>query len=86
MTAYQSIGVDEDEESANLRGSEQNYKRNQICIISLLFIALLIASPLLAFFGQNDGDGKEKALTAKIQHRHINVPMPAGVNLGSWVR
>lgn len=87
MTAYQSITVGEDEESAqNLSGSKQKDKSFQICMISFLTIGLLllIASPFIAF-PQKLHD-EEKALISKIQRRHINVPMPAGVNLGSWVR
>ncbi len=85
MTAYQSISVGEDEESAqNQRDSKQNNKRDNIKIMSLVVVLLIMLSPLLALPLQSDS--KEKALTTKIHHRHINVPMPAGVNLGSWVR
>ncbi len=83
MTAYQSISVDTDEESAQNQ-SVSNSKSFQICMVSFLAITLLIASPLFAL--PQKINGEEKALITKIQRRHINVPMPAGVNLGSWVR
>ncbi len=81
MTAYQSISVDEEEPRSSKRNSG-GYVRH---IVGFLILALITASFALSRW--NDNDGKEKSSAEKkYLSSSTNVPVPAGVNLGSWVR
>jgi len=81
MTAYQSISVDE-ESARNPRGPKRNDNRVRLMAIGFLVLALITTS-FRALSRQNDDE--EEAAGKYSNSRHINVPMPAGVNLGSWV-
>lgn len=98
MTAYQSISV-ADEESAQ-HPSASSPKRNDHCVRLMVVIGIvvlaLITTSLRALSGQNNDD-KDKGTAVdqysstttssiKVHSRRTNVPMPTGVNLGSWVR
>lgn len=85
MTAYQSIGVDE-ESAQNPRGPKRNNDCIRYIVICFLTLALITTS-FHALTRRNDG--KEKSADTKYystKASSTNVPMPTGVNLGSWVR
>lgn len=58
------------------------------------FVVLALASSSLRAFSRKKGnkdvadpdDDSFPSTAAKLHSRHMNVPMPSGVNLGSWVR
>ena len=82
MTAYQSISVDEEEPGSSKRNSGGYVRRH---IVGFLILSLITAS--FALSRRNDNDGKEKSSAdKKYLSSSTNVPVPAGVNLGSWVR
>ena len=84
MTAYQSISVDE-ESARNPRGPKRNDNRVRLMVIGFLVLALITTS-FRALSRQNDDEEKAAGkYSSTTNSRHINVPMPAGVNLGSWV-
>ena len=80
MAAYQSIGVDE--ESTELpRGSKRRYSHFIVASITLVLIATL-----LVFSHHNDSKKNAAEEKHSVVGHHISVPLPTGVNLGSWVR
>ena len=84
MAAYQSISVDE--ESAQYPRGPKRSNNHRYIVISFLTLALITTS-FYALSRRNDGKAKsadEKYYSTKASS--TNVPMPTGVNLGSWVR
>ncbi|KAK1736411.1 asparaginase [Skeletonema marinoi] len=81
---YQSISVDE-ESARNPRGPKRNDNRVRLMVIGFLVLALITTS-FRALSRQNDDEEKAAGkYSSTTNSRHINVPMPAGVNLGSWL-
>lgn len=101
MASYHSISVDDEETAQDLRASNSRRRNDhRIYFIVIAFAILALVSTSLRAFNRNNNDDQSKGAATDSStlvktassttghhnaRRHMNVPIPTGVNLGSWL-
>lgn len=100
MASYHSISVDDEETAQDLRASNSRRRNDhRIYFIVIAFAILALVTTSLRAFNRNNNDDQSKgaatdsstlvettsSTTGHHARRHMNTPIPTGVNLGSWL-